>query len=596
MDPLPPFIQSVLQKPGVLVLPGNLGFVKDFLGSGGRVHAQASGHLVFYGPQNRRFLLTDPEGHPLHECEWGEIGDGQTVLKAARLHLDWGEWVGIRPDGLVNSQFLDLSGKPGWERLTRDDLRMMAAQAMDVPLEEIRYFYNDEDLVIEPSGRATIRQRKDAFYVLNNGRFEGAKFMSCMSRMHWERIDYLPVVELFLSLLPGTGSATFELIRGLYDDQNPSEPLPLHYRGIPVYPSEGAFRLFSQFFSGSVPGSSTDPLSVFLDPAHSEKVIWLPCAYPPLRYFDSNRQLCVTVKQGMLQKATLADDPAGLSYFNSIFPGMVPYGQKVTVKGVNLVFSNGLKSWELPINPVWGITSPTPSYQAVQTFPTWHQLFPEGSPELERGAAFATTLLYPKDEQVIGEIESQPFAMDYFDDLLDENPALHSHMNSANQILISQCDAAVGACMRFDRQRDFTILFSNPQLAQKQAQNIWNGLARNKNLNWIDSIRFLPHSEHWGRCLNNSYDLVFLWVPFAYFHDYQTVGQIIHDINNLLPPGGITFLIGSSLLAEGAKRYDLEPIYGEYVWALPTFRLHQAILPKARLNPDLMVFIFRKNR
>ena len=73
-------------------------------------------------------------------------------------------------------------------------------------------------------GKATIRQVKDAFYVLQDGSFEGARFMSCMSRMEWGRIDYLPVVELFLSLLPGTGSATFELLRGLYDDQQTSAP------------------------------------------------------------------------------------------------------------------------------------------------------------------------------------------------------------------------------------------------------------------------------------------------------------------------------------------------------------------------------------
>ena len=55
---------------------------------------------------------------------------------------------------------------------------------MKVPLDHIRFFYTDEDLEIDQSGQATIRQRKDAFYVLPDGRFEGAKFMSCMSAMH----------------------------------------------------------------------------------------------------------------------------------------------------------------------------------------------------------------------------------------------------------------------------------------------------------------------------------------------------------------------------------------------------------------------------
>ena len=596
MDKLSPFIKSVLEQPGVVVLPGNSRYAKNFLGSGGRVHQQSSGHLVFYGAGNRRFLMTDPEGHPLHECEWGQTANGQTQLAAARLHLEWGEWVGIRPEGLVNSTSLDLSTRPGWERLTRDDLRIMAARAMNVPIEQIRLFYSDEDLVIDQSGRATIRQRKDALYVLHDGRFEGAKFMSCMSRMNWERIDYLPVVELFLSLLLGTGSAAFELIRGLYDDQNPSNPLPLHYRGIPVYPSEGAFRLFSQFFTASVPGSSKDPLSVFLDPTHSEEVIWLPCVDPPLRYFDPTKKLCVTIKQGVIQKATLADDPSGLSYFRPPSSGMAPYGQSVSVKDASLVLSNGVRTREFPINSSWGIASQPEPNQSPQTFPTWHQLFPEGSPIIQPSEAFSTTLLYPDDETVIGELESQPFAMDYFDDLLDEDPELKAQMASASQILISQCDTAVGSCMRLDRQRNFTILYTYPQLAQKQAQNLWNALARSHKLNWIDSIRFLPHSQHFQTCLNKSYDILFLWVPFVHFQDHRTLGRTVNDINNLLPSGGIAFLVGSSELAEFANRHHMELIYGEYVGALPTFRLHQAILPRARLNPELMVFVLRKNK
>ena len=63
-------------------------------------------------------------------------------------------------------------------------------------------------------------------YVLEDGDFEQARFMSCMGAMNWPAIDFLPVVELFQSLLPGTGSAVFELIRGLYDDQNEGKPAP----------------------------------------------------------------------------------------------------------------------------------------------------------------------------------------------------------------------------------------------------------------------------------------------------------------------------------------------------------------------------------
>jgi len=65
--------------------------------------------------------------------------------------LDWGQWVGLKPAGLVNETSLNLASKPGWQRLKADDLRRMAAQALRVPMEEVRFFYRDEDLLIEPT-------------------------------------------------------------------------------------------------------------------------------------------------------------------------------------------------------------------------------------------------------------------------------------------------------------------------------------------------------------------------------------------------------------------------------------------------------------
>ena len=253
----------------------------------------------------------------MHECEWGIDSTGEVNLLRARVCLDWGQWVGLKPAGLVNETSLNLAGKPGWQRLTADDLRTMAAQALRVPLEEVRFFYRDEDLLIEPTGKAMIRQRKDAFYVLKDGDFEQARFMSCMGAMNWPSIDFLPVVELFKSLLPGTGSAVFELIRGLYDDQHEGKatPRPLRYRGIPTYPSEAAFRLFSSFFTPQAPDEN-DPFTLFMNPERSNRVTWLPAGTPPTRYFDEHAGACLTLQGGVLRKVTVASDSAGLSYIS----------------------------------------------------------------------------------------------------------------------------------------------------------------------------------------------------------------------------------------------------------------------------------------
>src|SRR4029079_914948 len=142
----------------------NRSSAQDLEQAGGRVVRLSTGHVVFYRPDGRPFLATDPEGNPLHECEWGSDATGGAVLLRARIRLDWGQWIGLRPAGLVNETSLNLASKPGWQRLTSDDLRMMAAQALRVPIEDVRFFYRDDDLQIGLTGRATIRQRKDALY------------------------------------------------------------------------------------------------------------------------------------------------------------------------------------------------------------------------------------------------------------------------------------------------------------------------------------------------------------------------------------------------------------------------------------------------
>ena len=127
---------------------------------------------------------------------------------------------------------------------------------MGVPIEEVRFFYADDDLVLDQTtGQATIRQRKDAFYVLEDDTWDRARFMSCMSAMHWANIDYLPVVELFKSLLPGTGSAAFELIRGLFQTiRTRILPGPCNTGVFQQLSVCGGIRAIQQFLYGNAPG------------------------------------------------------------------------------------------------------------------------------------------------------------------------------------------------------------------------------------------------------------------------------------------------------------------------------------------------------
>jgi hypothetical protein len=580
-----------LKTPGHLIFPSNRVFLQGLEPAGGRVVRKPSGHLVFYGPDGRRFLAVDPAGNPLHECEWQPDARGEIVLVRARIRLDWGAWVGILPGGLVNETILNLAAKPGWQQVTPDDLRNMAAQALRVPLDEVRWFYRDEDLSISQDGKATIRHRKDAFYKLEDGTFERARFMSCMGAMHWAAIDFLPVVELFKSLLPGTGSAAFELIRGLYDDQNEGRPtsLPLRYRGIPTYPSEAAFRLFSSFFAPQ-PTPAGDPFAVFMDPPRSHQVEWLPAASPPLRYFDADRRCCLTFQGGDLQKVTLADDPSGLPFVNPKGRPWVFCDRTASIINGRIVIKDRDQETVLAVPLPEGYherSAPVATVSPVD----WRCLFERGVPPVSPAEAFGAVLLYPQDDAEIGELAAQPFVADYIQDLAEQDRMIGTVLTRAERVLIENGDAVIATCVAFDRPRDYTARVRVPAFAQRQAQQVWGLCAELRRWDWLKRIRLVLATDlDQDPLAERPFDLVYRWVPYAVGDNPALWPSGMRELSRLLRDGGHAFVTGPSGLVSPLAAAGLRVSWQEPVDGLPTFRMHRTILPKARLKAGLTLF------
>ncbi len=588
--------REVLRHPQALRFAENHLYRDDWNTSGGRVVELPTGHVVFYGNHGLRILMVDPHGNPLHECAW--IVDSVASipsLRAARLCLDWGQWVGIKPEGLVNTMTLDLSTRPGWEHVTAHDLRLMAARAMHMDLETIQFFYRDEDLSLKANGEAVIRQVKDAFYVLEDGDFEKRTFMSCMSRMRWGGIDYLPVVELFLSLLPGTGSATFELIRQLYDDQNTHSPKPLHYRGIPVYPSEAAFRLFSLFFSPSLP-SGEPPKDVFLLPSRSHEVIWNPSHDFPVRYLDETTGIGLTIYGQNLQKVTVWEDQSGLSFFPLRPDGTAPsHGRafQPTDDGltlydgahVSLVKVSGVGSGHIP-----AVTAP---WRAPSS--NWKDCFKEGLPHVESREAFSTVLLYPDQDIEIGENATQPFVLDFWDDMLEENPGLSQRRTGANHIHIVNCEAGLGACLTYTRPQAFSVWYRFPAFAQKYAQQAWNRLSQSNHLEWFEQFEFRPFSQALLNQREPGGDWLYLWIPFSDYNHEGSLREWTVWIQNILNPNGIGCVVGPSGLGNLLEEIPVSLIHVERGENLPTFQIHRSILPHGYLNPEVTVWLIERH-
>lgn len=593
MSPDP--ISFALQSPTHLSFPSTRVLADQLEKNGGRVVTRPTGHLIFYRPDGRRFLAADPSGHPLHECEWLSNSDGTVSLVRARIRLDWGQWIGLKPGGLINETRLNLAAKPGWRQITADHLRAMAAQALRVPIEEVRWFYRDEDFSIDAEGIATIRHRKDTLYVLDKGMFESARFMACLGAMHWDHIDFLPVVELFKSLLPGTGSAVFELIRGLFDDQNEGRPSPqpLRYRGIPTYPSEAAFRLFSSCFAPVAPAGG-NPMTLFMDQSRSHQLTWIPAQDPPLRYFEPEQNICLTVQGGLIRKATVADDSTGLSYVDARNRRVAPLDRSLEVKGNELILKDREKYRVVRFGQ--GITvTPTSAAGCVDSPVDWRTLFVNGVPPIRPADAFGAVLSYPDDEEEIGELAAQPFVADFVQDLAQQSSELRTVLSRAERVLIDNGDTVIETCIACDRPRDYTIRSYYAAYAQRQAQELWTRCAVPRQWEWLRRIHIVP-ALIWSQTIVNPqpYDVIYQWLPYASFTEAGALTASVAWLRQMLGSQGSAFVVGPVGLRTVLVQNALPIVWEESVESLPTVQMHKSILPKARVKAGLTLFHIRR--
>jgi hypothetical protein len=402
-------------------------------------------------------------------------------------------------------------------------------------------------------------------------------------------------VELFKSLLPGTGSAVFELIRGLYDDQNKgrSGPRALQYRGIPTYPSEAAFHLFSAFFTPQ-PLDGDDPLAAFLNPTKSHRVVWLPAEHPPARYLEENRGLCLTVKNGIVQKATLGADPAGLPYVSSIGRRVLPLDRSVRVERGLLIVKDRKTELALPLNPGLPVR-PSPPGECPVSPVDWRTVFEPGVQKVSAPEAFEAVPLFPEDDTEINELAAQSFVADYLDDLGEQDPEVGRLRSQAERVLIANGDAVISTCILFDRPRDYVVSVRSPAYAQRQAQQLWILCAEVQRWDWLQRIRMVAENISDVALTNRGlYDLIYQWLPYDSFDSPTTMTTIVARLSRILRRGGNAFIVGPAELRDLFAR-DWASSWEQSIESLPTFRMHKTILPKARVKTGLTLFHIKRS-
>lgn len=562
-----------------------------------RIKIYPTGHIVFYGSQGRRFLFTDPEGHPLQECEWKKGKDsGNIRLVHARMQLDCGQWFGIKPGAKIFSTRLDLKSHPGWETITFDDLRKKAAEVWQVPLAEVEYFYKDDNFKIVGEGQYDIHLAKDGLYVLVDGTFDQTIFISYMPRLNWPRLDIIPTVELFQSAPPGAGGAAFELVWGLYDDQSRETQLePLRFRGLPTYPSEKAFQIFSAFFSPTGP-EGEDLLGVFMDYNSSYRILWDPVPNPPWRYFSDEYSACMTVQDHFLYKVTILDDPAALPFVNCSNGGRPSCQRQLQVKKDSILLIEGNDIFrEIPLLPLWQISPQSGTRTQIPTYPfNWRNFFKGCPPKVNPVRAVLTVPFYPEGSSEIEESSLQPMVVDQIFFYMENFPSMATRLGKIDRVLIHNFDTVISGCVDCTHEREYKVLFSDAEFAQKNAQLLWDYTASRKQLEALRKVSFLPEKENVESAYKKKYGLIFRWIPFRYYQDKAAAKNILDSVVQVMNPHGLLFLVGPGGILELFPHYSLKCIFYDPVIEMPFFLQHKKMYPETQINPEITVFFAEK--
>jgi hypothetical protein len=558
-----------------------------------RVECRRTGHRIVYGDHGRRILCLEPAGTILHECEWTTNLEGTVRLSRARVRLDSLLWLGVVPEAVTRSTVLNLPAGSGRSRPTPEELRRMAARTWQAPIEDVRYFYPDENFVWSEESVA-IRLKKDGIYLLDDGTFDRPRFISYMGAMPWDRIDLLNVVELFQSTLPGTGSAILELIWGFCDDQRRRfGPVALRYRGLPTYPSEPAYGLFCAFFRPDAP-EGEDPHALFLDQARANRIAWWPREEPPWRYVDRLRGLTVTVHEGAVQKVTVPDDSAGVPYVAPGTRGGFASCRRVVAVEKGLVhLKDGAASTAYEPDPRWGVTRDTPPPIPTAAPFDWRRFLDSPLP-LDPVRVHSLALFYPDDETEVPEYSVQPFVLEQLYASLNRLSEVRSTLARCDRVLVDGFDAVAAGCIDLDYARRTTILYRSPEWAQRQAQVLWDLAARAGRLEAVRETRFLCREQEGVRAYRDSYDLMFVWLPFARYEDVGLRRWTASVVGASLAPSGLAFLVGppNLRLALTVQQLRVLDVRGSADLAhLPLLTEHLRLHPRTRLNPALTIFL-----
>lgn len=260
-----------------------------------------------------------------------------------------------------------------------------------------------------------------------------------------------------------------------------------------------------------------------------------------------------------------------------------------------LQLQDGDRREELPLQPEWGVTSatPLPERSGSSAF-TWRALFRDGAPALDIRHAYFAVPLYPDDDTLVEDAMTQPLSLEQTLDYIERLSAAPRRSGPSDSTLIHDWDLLLSELIDCADARAYTVLYTRPEFAQRQAQRLWDKAAASGHLPSLQRVSFLSADRHQDAAYAKSYGMIYCWIPFDRYRQRADCERSLERVSKALASGGSAILVGPPWLADACSRVSLRVLASDPIAETTGVRMHRAILPKARINPEATLYLMQK--
>jgi hypothetical protein len=213
---------------------------------------------------------------------------------------------------------------------------------------------------------------------------------------------------------------------------------------------------------------------------------------------------------------------------------------------------------------------------------------------LDTKRAYRAVPLYPEDDTMMDEVATLSLVVEHALDYLDRVGAATKGTPVFKSALIHNWDAVLAECLDLAQDRDYAVLYTRPEFAQRQAQRVWDQAATAGTVANLRRIVFLDAARHQKEAYAKSYGLIYGWIPFEQYGQRTDCERQLGAMSKALAPQGAAIMVGPAWLRGAFPSVSLRVRVADPVADTPGVRMHRAILPNTRVNPEATIYLLQK--